>query len=158
MKRFEFKLQAVLTLRQRAEQAALEKYGRAIQSRQAAAERLAAADMELSESRRLWLNALADGCPAAQAAQTQAFCRGLEESRRQLDEALHVADVELQRSSQHMLLARQHREAVEKYLERQRDEYDRLLRIEERKMLDDILSRRPPASPPDRSPAENAWN
>src|SRR6266511_1576157 len=61
MKRFEFKLQAVLTLRQRAEQAELEKYSRSLQHRQGAAERLAETEMELCEARRQWLNALADG-------------------------------------------------------------------------------------------------
>jgi len=158
MKRFKFKLQAVLTLRQRAEQTALEQLARAIQTRQRAALQLSDCDMELSESRRRWLNALADGCPAAQAAQNQAYCRALEERRRHLDQGLHAADLELQQASQRMLLARQQREAVERYLQRQRDQYDRLLRLEERKMLDDLLSRRPAVSPAGRSPSENACN
>src|SRR6185436_18232796 len=54
MKKFQFKLQAVLTLRQREEQVALEGYSRALQSRQAAAERLAEIERDLSESRRQW--------------------------------------------------------------------------------------------------------
>ena len=75
-----------------------------------------------------------------------------------MDQGLHAADLELQQASQRMLLARQQREAVERYLQRQRDQYDRLLRLEERKMLDDLLSRRPAVSPAGRSPSENACN
>lgn len=164
MKRFEFKLQAVLTLRQRAEQAALEKYSRAIQNRQTAADGVAHCDMELSEGRRQWLNALADGCPAVRAAQMLGFCHLLEERKRQSEQALLLADIELNQASQKMLFARQQREAVEKFLERQRERYDRELRDEERKLIDDLVNRRVPvsfagagsaAAPPG---AENLWN
>ena len=138
MKRFEFKLQAVLTLRQRAEQVALEKYSRAIQHRQAAAHKVTEAEMELSESRRQWLHALADGCPAVRASQMLEFCHSLEERKRQCEQTLHLADVELNQASQRMLQARQDREAVEVYLTRQRELHDRGLLDEERKLNDEF--------------------
>ena len=146
MKRFEFKLQAVLTLRQRAEQTALEKYSRAVHHRQAAATQLEETEMELSEARRQWLNALADGCPVARAAQMLAFCHSIEERKRQCEQTLTLADVELNQASQRMLLARQQREAVEHFLARQRNRHDRELRDEERKMIDDLVGRRSPVS------------
>ena len=158
MKRFQFKLQAVLTLRQRAEQAALEKYGRAIQLREAAAEKLAQTDLELCDARRQWLNALADGCPAARAAQMLAFCHLVEERKKQREQALHMADVEVSQSSQKMLLARQQREAIEKFLARQRQGYERLLRQEEHKLIDDLANRRAPASFPERTVGPDVWN
>jgi flagellar FliJ protein len=158
MKRFEFKLQAVLTLRQRVEQIALEKYARAIQNRQVAADEVVASEMELSEARRLWLNALADGCPAVRAAQMLGFCHLLEERKKQCEVALNLADVELTQASQTMLLARQQREAVEKFLDRQRERYDRQIREDERKMIDDLVSRRPPVSFSGKAEAENLWN
>jgi flagellar FliJ protein len=159
MKRFEFKLQAVLTLRQRAEQLALESYSRALQSRQAAADRLAELERELSESRRQWLNALADGCPAAQAVQLQDFCHALEARGKEREKALHLADVELNQASQRLLLARQQREAIERYLERQRADYEQRLRIEERKLIDDLVGRRPaPVSFSGRAPNPGTWN
>ena len=46
MKRFQFSLQSVLTLRQRREQAALEHYGRAVGARQQAVETLRVARAE----------------------------------------------------------------------------------------------------------------
>jgi len=149
MKRFEFKLQAVLTLRQRSEQAALEKYSRAIQHRQSAADKLMESEMELSEARRQWLHALADGCPAARAAQMLGFCHLLEERKRLCEQTLSLADVELNQASQRMLLARQEREAVETFLARQRQRHDRQLLEEERKWMDDLVNRRPVGSPGD---------
>jgi flagellar FliJ protein len=142
MKRFEFKLQAVLTLRQRAEQIALEVYSRALQHRQAMAAQLTDAEMELSEARRLWLNELADGCPAVRAAQLLAFCRQLEERKRQCEQTLHLADVELHQASQRMLLARQEREAVEKLMTRQRERHDREASEAERRSIDDLAGHR----------------
>ena len=158
MKRFEFRLQAVLTLRQRVEQKALERYARAIECRQAAAERFAQAERELSEARRQWLNAMADGCPAAHAAQTLGFCHSIEKRCEHCAQSLHLADIELNQASQQMLLARQQREVVERFLGRQRGEYDRLLRAEERKLIDDLVGRRPPMSLSGRSSIESSWN
>jgi len=158
MKRFEFKLQAVLTLRQRSEQAALEKYGRAIQARQAAADQLSAMDFELCEARRSWLNALADGCAAVRAAQMLGYCHLLEERKGHCEQALHLADVELNQASQKMLYARQQREAVENVMARQRERHDHDLRDEERKLIDDLVSRRSPISFSGKHTAEGLWN
>lgn len=164
MKRFEFKLQAVLTLRQRAEQAALEKYGRAIQHRQAAAVRFKETEMELSEARRQWLNILADGCPAARAAQMLEYCHAVEERKRQCEQTLSLAEVELNQTSQRMLFARQQREAVETFLARQRERYDRKVREEDQKMMDDLVNRRPvpgtstPVSFASPSSVRRVWN
>jgi flagellar FliJ protein len=142
MKRFVFKLQAVLTLRQRTEHAALEKYCRAVLQRQSVAVKLTGAEMELSEARRQWLNALADGVPAASAAQMQAFCRLLEERKQQCEESLQLAEVELNQAGQRMLHARQQREALEMLLARQRERYDRQQREADRRMMDDLAGAR----------------
>lgn len=136
MKRFVFKLQAVLTLRQRNEHVALEKYSCAIRQKQLAALHLTEVEMELSETRRQWLNALADGVPAAHAAQMQAFCGLLEERKQQCEQLLRLAESELNQAGRRMLRARQQREAVETLLARQRERYDRLQREAERRELE----------------------
>ncbi len=141
MKRFQFKLQAVLTLRQRAEQTALEKYSRAIQNRQSAANKVTEVEMELSEARRHWLHALADGCPAVRAAQMSDYCHSLELRKRQCEQTLSLADVELNQASQKMLQARQEREAVEILLSRQSEQHNRKVEEEERKLVDDMVNR-----------------
>ena|SRR5947207_1354491 len=158
MKRFAFKLQAVLTLRQRTEQVALERYARAIQNRQAAADQLAATMLELSEARRVWLNAMADGCPAVHAAQMLAFAHSVEERRTQHEQAVQVADLGLNQASEQMMLARQQREAVEHYLARLREQHERLMRAEERKLIDDLVGRRTPVSLSGRATSPSAWN
>jgi flagellar export protein FliJ len=158
MKPFQFKLQAVLTLRQRAEQTALVRYSRAIERRRTAADQLAETEIALAEARRQWLHAMAEGCPAVRAAQMLDFCHLLEERKQQSEHTLHAADLELNDSSQLMLLARQQREAVEKFLARLRDRYERQLRIEERKLIDDLIHGRPPVSFSGRPAAGTLWN
>ncbi len=158
MKRFDFKLQAVLTLRQRAEQAATEKYSRALARRQAAATSLENVEMDLSDARRKWLNALADGCPAAQGAQMLGYCHYLEEFKRKVEQSLQLAEVELNQASQKMLFARQQREAIETCLEHARDQYDRELRVQERKELDDLVGRKQPVSFTTPIARPGAWN
>lgn len=158
MKRLEFQLQAVLTLRQRSEQAALKQYGRAIQARQAAADQLPAMELELCEARRSWLNALADGCAAVRAAQMLGYCHLLEERKLQCEQALHLADVELNQASQRMLQAREQREAVEKIVARQRERHDRDLRDDERQLIDDLVNRQSPISFSGKHAAPPLWN
>ncbi len=99
--------------------------------------------MALSEARRQWLNVLADGCPAARAAQVLGYCHLLEERKRQCEQTLSLAEVELNQASQKMLFARQQREAVETFHAGQRERYDRKVREEEQKLLDDLVNRRP---------------
>jgi flagellar FliJ protein len=133
MKRFQFKLQAVLTLRLRAEQEALAHYAQAIQTGRAAREKFAEAETELSDARRCWLNALADGLPAARAAQMRAHSHWLEERKQRCEQTMRLAEVEVERASRRMVLARQQREVVEKHLANQREQYDRALAGEERR-------------------------
>jgi flagellar protein FliJ len=158
MKRFEFKLQAVLILRQRAEHAALESYTRAAQRQQDAAAGLIEAEMELSEGHRQWLNALADGCPAVRAAQMMAFCHFLDARKGEADQTLKLAARDLHEASQKLVVARQQRETVEKFMERQRERYDCHLRDEERKRIDDLVGRRQPVSYSGKSARVNLWN
>ena len=141
MKRFHFKLHAVLILRQRAEQRALEHLGTAARARQAAAEQVTAAGRELTEARRRWLHEMADGCPALRAAQMLEWCRELEQRQEQAGGILQRAELLLAQASQQMLLARQQREVVEKYQDGQRDLYERELLAEERKLIDDLVQR-----------------
>lgn len=144
MKRFEFRLQAVLTLRQRAEQEALECYGLALRELEAASLQLQQHDMELCDTRRRWLNEMADGCPAVRAAQTLAYCHVLEDRRNLAEHEVQSAEARLAEASQRMLAARQQREAVENLLHQQLSAHEALVRFEEQKMLDDLVGRRSP--------------
>ena len=144
MKKFRFTLQAVLTLRQRAEQAALESYGRALRARAAAQPPLAEVAAELPAVWALWRAQLDGGCPAAEAAQTRSYCGALEERKTKCEAALHLAERELDAASRTLLKARQGREAVEQLQSAQHERHARALRLEERKEIDDLVNRRLP--------------
>ena len=116
MKRPHFPLQAVLTLRLRTEQLALERYARAVQAQKTAADGVSAAEHELADARRRWLNAMADGCPAVRAAQMLEWSQLLEKRREQAEQTLRLADLECHQASQALMQTRQQREVVEKYL------------------------------------------
>ena len=142
MKKFFFTLQAVLTLRQRAEQKALENYSRALLARDDAVKKLTGLERELAAGWELLRQQLSDGCQGARAAQTKASCAVLEEQKKTSEHALQQAERDLNAASHAMLHARQHREAAEKLQCAQRESYDREVRAEERKEIDDLVSRR----------------
>jgi flagellar export protein FliJ len=99
--------------------------------------------MQLSETRRQWLNEMADGCPAIRVAQTLAFCHSIDERRVTAERELQQADVDLAQASQRMLGARQQREAVENLLRRQREAHDLQARLADQRLIDDLAHRRP---------------
>jgi flagellar FliJ protein len=142
MKRFKFSLESLLVLRQREEQAALEEYSRALLERDRAMSRVAAAETELAQTWSALRNEMADGCPAAKIAYARSYCREVEETKTQCERALQQAELKLNQANRKMVLALQSREAVEKFRDRQREGYDREMRREEQKLIDDLVSSR----------------
>ena len=142
MKRPVFPLQAVLTLRLRAEQLALEFYARTVRARNTAEDALTAAEQELADARRRWLNAMADGCPALRAAQMLEWGHSVEKRREQAGQALRLAEGECNQASQALMQARQQREVVEKYLGNQEEKHEREVEREDRKVMDDLVQHR----------------
>jgi flagellar FliJ protein len=142
MKKFQFKLQAVLTLRQRAEQSALEAYSRALLVRKTAMTKLAETEKHLARAWADLRQQLAEGCAAARAQKAQEYCRLLGQQKQKGEQLLSQAEVELNRAFQKMILARQDRETVEQHLAGQRERHDRALLAEERKLIEDIVQRR----------------
>ncbi len=142
MKKFHFSLQALLTLRQRSEQNALEAYARALLTRQQSLESLALANEEQAQ---WWVHRrkqLTQGCSAGALEQWRASDCTLTERRETAEAALGQAEVAVNQTLQAMLLARREREAVEKHLQRQRLNYQRELGREEQKNMDDLAQRR----------------
>lgn len=142
MKRFHFSLQALLTLRQRAEQKALEKYASALLARQRALERADAVRHEQNEWWARRRQELAKGCSAGSLDQWCASNHNLNEQRKAAENGVAQAEVSTNQALQSMLLARRDREAVEKHLHRERERYQRALGQEEQKILDDMANRR----------------
>jgi flagellar export protein FliJ len=138
MRKFRFSLQAVLTVRQRQEQIALEHFSRAIAARQLATDRLNEAKRECQAAWALSRARTAAGAPAMHLAQLHDYCHGMEEFQKDCERAVAASQAVVDQKWEKLVTARQAREAVDKFLERQRERYDRELQREEQKMFDDV--------------------
>jgi flagellar export protein FliJ len=142
MKAFRFTLEAVRTIRQRQENEALEFYARALRARQNALDALDAVHHLIVNDFARMRQLLAGGCAAAQAAQAQNYHRSLERMREDAATALEQAERRVNAASQAMLTARQQREIVDVYREKQNAAYQRAELREEQKTMDEFASRR----------------
>jgi flagellar export protein FliJ len=138
MKKFRFSLQAVLTVRQRQEQTALEHFSKAVAARQLATDRLSEAKRECQAAWALSRERTAAGAPAVHLAQLHDYCHDLEKLQKECERVVAAAQVVVDQKWEKLVTARQAREAVDKFLERQRERYDRELQREEQKMFDDV--------------------
>jgi flagellar export protein FliJ len=142
MKAFHFNLEAVRTLRQRQEQTAMEQYAQALALRQQAVNRLEAVSQELNEGWQELRSKLVKGCAASEAAQIQDYHRSLVRRRDDCTAALGTAERRVNAALQAMLAARQQRELVDKYFEKQKARHQRQEGRNEQKLLDDLAGRR----------------
>lgn len=154
MKAFKFTLEAVRTLRARQEKNALEQYGRAVQARDQAIAFLWKAREELEtvfEQRRHQ----AGGAVAASLAQMEKWSKEVAAREKECLQNVQLANIRVETTWQELIAARKDREIVEKYLDRQRERYDRSLDREEQKVLDEMAGR--PSAVNALAPAF-AWN
>jgi flagellar export protein FliJ len=142
MKAFHFTLEAVRTLRQRQEQATMEQYAQALLVRQQALDRLAAAQNELTVCAENLRAKLIAGCTASDAAQANEYHRSLARRRDECGAQLGLAERRVNAALQAMLGARQQREIVDKYFDKQKSRHQREVLREEQKLLDDLAGRR----------------
>jgi flagellar export protein FliJ len=145
MKSFHFSLEAVRTLRQRQENDALEQYARSLLVRQQALDALEAARERIQAHWAEMRRRLSRRCAAAQASQLQDHHLVLERRQQECVAALRAAERGVNAASQIMLLARQQREIVDGYREKQWTRHQRLEAREEQKASDEFGSRRAPS-------------
>lgn len=140
MKAFKFTLEAVRTLRTRQEKNALEQYGKAVQAREQATDLLWKVRGELEQifvERRAQM----DGTVAANLAKLEQWSGEVASREKACLQTVQLAAQRVETTWQVLLVARQEREIVEKYLGQQRDRYDRALDREEQKSLDELANR-----------------
>jgi flagellar export protein FliJ len=142
MKAFRFTLEAVRTLRQRQEHEALEQYVGALLERQRALNSLEAIEERISQDFARMRQLLGGRCGAGQAAQAHSYHRTLEKQRDDALAGLGLAERRVQAASRAMLAARQRREMVEVYRDKQRAAHQRLEWREEQKIQDEFAIRR----------------
>ena len=141
MKRFRFSLQALLTVRQRQEQQALETYAKALAAQQQAAHRLLEAERQCEQAWTLSRQRRASAVPAVHLAQLEDYCRSMDEFRERCAEALRHAQQVAAVALEKFLATRQARKAVDKFQVHQHERYDLEARREEQKMIDDRAQR-----------------
>jgi flagellar export protein FliJ len=142
MKGFHFTLEAVRTLRQRQEQKALEQYAKSLLARQQALDKLDAVQRELNAGFAELRAQMAKGCAATEIAQAQEYHRQLARRRDECTMALGAAERRVNAAMQAMLTARQQREIVDKFFDKQKAGHEREQLRNEQKMLDDLAGRR----------------
>lgn len=158
MKPFSFSLQAVRTLRQRQEQLALDGFGRAVQARQAAIDQQQLAERRLAAGQDQLTALQIDGATIEQMNQLRDHCRALEQQLTQSRAACAKAQSAANRAWDILQEARQALQLVDKLYSRQREEYDRELRREEQRQLDELSGLRWLATAVHTQPTIVAWN
>jgi flagellar export protein FliJ len=142
MKPFHFTLEAVRTLRQRQEQAAMEQYAAALVVRQQSLDRLDAVQRELNAAWQELRVRITAGCAASQLAQANEYHGVLGKRRDECITSLGLAERRVNAAMQAMLAARRQREIVDKSCEKQKTRHQREQFREEQKILDDLAGRR----------------
>ncbi len=145
MKAFHFSLEAVRTLRQRQENEALEQYSRALMVRQQAIDALDSARDRIQAHWAETRQRLSSQCSASQLSQLQDHGRVLERRQQECVAALRAAERGVNAASQLMLLARQQREIVDKFRDKQLAKHQRLEALEGQKLIDELAARRGPS-------------
>jgi flagellar export protein FliJ len=142
MRPFRFPLEALRTLRERQERSALESYARCVQASRAATERLQAASDTLDRLASECRAPVAAGLAAAHVRQLRAFCATAAVVRTECQRAVASAQRDVQRAWELLVVARQQREAVERYYQRLQQQHLRHEQRAEQKVLDEMAQRR----------------
>src|SRR5579885_2630977 len=138
MKPFGFSLQSLRVLREQKERAAQRRYAEALRASEEAAARLDREARELAAAWTAMAGAVAGGVAAATLRQTGAWCAELERRCAQWTAALNSAERAAHEAWHDLVLATRQREVLDRLHEKCRHAYDRELRREEQKQLDEM--------------------
>jgi flagellar export protein FliJ len=141
MKTFCFRLQAVLTLREQAEQAAQQECARAYAALERAGDRLRSLDGLIPSADELRRNELSSGARADRLEQLRAYAVNLQERRTQLARELADARRLVETAWRQLIVATQNREALDRLGVRQRRAHDYNAARVEQKLLDEFSNR-----------------
>ena len=146
MNRFRFRLQAVLILRQRQEQLAMERYAAALAECARAQERFHQAKVSCLGVAAAHGELLRRGATAAEVIQSHQHHQLWEERLVEQSAAVQRAQSGVDDALQSMLAVRAQRETVDKFQDRQRRFYEIEARRQEQKLLDEWAQRPKPAA------------
>jgi flagellar export protein FliJ len=146
MKAFRFRLQAVLTLREQAEQVAQQRCARAHAAVESAVTRVQSVEAEIDATEQTHRAQLAAGPQAGQLDQLRLYASLLHERRRQFARKLAEARQRADEAWRQLLLATQQREALERLRGRQQRAHDYQTARGEQQALDELVGRGPALS------------
>lgn len=141
MKRFRYSLEAVRTVREHRERAAIEEYGRAAMAHRQAMAFLAQEERCLEALRAEIQVQAANGIGGAEFARMREGYQALEVRRRRQEELVARTLSTLTRATENCTKARQDREVVEKHYHQRKARHAHHQRVEDLKFLDELGSR-----------------
>jgi flagellar export protein FliJ len=141
MKSFKYSLQAVRTLREQQEQAALQNYGRALRAAEQATEKLIAVKEEQDAAWAELQNLFAEPSTVEELARVQAYSHAVELRRLECERHVEAAHRIVRECFQKLVAARQAAAVLNKHFENQKRQHQRQLRRHEQKILDDLAGR-----------------
>lgn len=141
MKPFRFRLQAVQTLREKQETEAVEIYARACRRQERAAVQLEEVRQELLETQLDRNRRLQTNCRIGEVIQIEGFLSILKDRIQECQAAWQRECGQVQQAERGMREARQRREVIAKWLERDRQRHAAALRMHEQKAEDEMAAR-----------------
>lgn len=142
MKAFSFPLESLRTLRKQREQAAQQRYARALLSCDSAAQVLRVADEELNAGHTVLVTELSHGATAARIVSLRTWCKVLEIRRNECVAALDEARRTASEAFQFLTAAAREREALDKFFDKSQRVWQRECLVEEQKMFDELAVQR----------------
>jgi flagellar export protein FliJ len=142
MKAFNFPLESLRTLRKQREQAAQQRYARALVLCDGAARVLQLAEEELSAGHAILTGELETGATASRIVHLQLWCKVLEIRRNECDAAVAEAKRDANDAFQLMTAAAREREALDRFHDKSQAVWQRAFQTEEQKMFDELAVQR----------------
>jgi len=140
MKRFQFTLQALRTLRERQEQLSLQTYAKALQTWESARGKVAELQKELEAGWEEFRRQATGTCTASDMARMRAYCHALEQRKQVLEHAVKVARNKADHAFSSLLAARQARAVVDKFHEHQSCAHRRERQRHDQRALDEMVN------------------
>lgn len=138
MKSFRFPLQSLRVLREQKERAAQKRYAEALRATEEATAKLETGTHELAAAWAALCEEVAAGATIAKLHHTRAWCGELERRCEKLNAALKSAQRLAHEAWRDMALAARDREALDRLRAKRRRAFDREVRRDEQKQLDEM--------------------
>ena len=142
MKRFKFRLEAVLTLRKREETLALEKYALAVQARETATSVLRRSEGELTSARSTFDEDIQRGVSAEKFAWMSEYFTHLESHCESSRKELLMRSEAVKETLGGLMRTKQNREIVDRFRDQQWNRFRQEFQREEEKLIEDLSNGR----------------